>query len=66
MSPGPDTPKDLMDARHYVDEMANPAGMDALTDEAERLGLELEGEPDLTPADVAVQVWLRNRDVLER
>jgi hypothetical protein len=66
MSPGPDMPTSLMDALHYVDEMSDAAGMDALTEEADRLGLKLEGEPDLTPADVAVQLWLHNPDALQR
>jgi len=66
MTPDSDTPKELLDALFFVDEMANPEGMNALLDESQQQGLSLGGNPDPTPADVAVQVWLQNSDVLER
>jgi len=66
MNPEPDAPQELLEALFFVDEMANPTSMDALLEEAERLAIRLDGGADLTPADVAVQVWLRNRDILER
>jgi len=66
MEPGSDAPRQLLEALFFIHEMANPVSMDALLEEAERLGISLDGRPDPTPADVAVQVWLRNSDVLER
>src|SRR5690606_32932472 len=52
-------PEELVEALHYVDAMSTPDGMDGL----------LQALPDLnppwhhwTPADVAVQAWLLDRD----
>ena len=40
--------------------------MDVLLDEAKRKGLQLNGQLDPTAADVAVQVYLRDKALLER
>ncbi len=66
MSPDADTPKGLADALYFIHEMATTEGMDELLNEAEKKGLTLDGNPDPTPADVAVQVWLKDKDLLER
>ncbi|MBW2619542.1 MAG: hypothetical protein JRC92_11770 [Deltaproteobacteria bacterium] len=66
MSPDSDTPDSLADALYFVHEMASAEGMDELPREAERQGLRIDGSPDPAPADVAVQVWLQDRDLLER
>lgn len=66
LSPDAKTPKELIDALYFVDEMATPEGMDALLADAERLKLELGDGDDHTPADVAVQIWLLNKQILER
>lgn len=58
-------PGALIDDLYYVDEMATPAGMDALLEAAQvaKLPLDLDGAP--TPADVAVQVRLLAPGLLE-
>lgn len=66
MSPNESTPRELLDSLFLVDEMSTPEGMDLLLDEATRAGLELELGDDNSPADVAVQVWLFDSDILER
>jgi len=66
LSPDAGTPKELIDALYFVDEMATPAMMDQLLDEAERRGLPIEFATGPSPADVAVQVWLLDRDLIER
>lgn len=66
MSPDSDTPVDLANALYFIHEMATPEGMDALLAAADERGLMLDGNPEATPADVAVQVWLLDRDLLER
>jgi hypothetical protein len=66
MSPDNNTPVDLLNALFLVDEMSTPHGMDALLEAAEMEGLRLDPGPDHSPADIAVQVWLLNRDILER
>ena len=66
MGPDSDTPDALADALYFVHEMASAEGMDELLREAERQSLRIDGSPDPAPADVAVQVWLQDRDLLER
>jgi hypothetical protein len=66
MSPDADTPKGLADALYFIHEMATTEGMDELLNEAEKKGLTMDGNPDPTPADVAVQIWLQDKDLLER
>ena len=59
-------PSTLIDDLYYVDEMATPAGMDALLEAAEAAKVELDLDDDPTPADVAVQVRLRAPALLEQ
>lgn len=63
----PDTgmPKELVDGLYFVHEMSTPEIMEELLEEA---GVLVTCEPgvDPTPADVAIQVWLKDRDLLER
>ncbi len=66
MSPDVKTPKELIDALFFVDEMATTEGMDSLLAEATRQRLKLDPGTDHSPADVAVQVWLLDKDLLER
>ena len=66
MSPDTDTPKDLVDGLFFVHEMSTDEGMDVLLEEAQRNGISLDGKPDPTAADVAVQVFLQDRRLLER
>ncbi len=66
MSPDTDTPKDLVDGLFFVHEMSTDEGMDMLLAEAQRNGISLDGDPDPTAADVAVQVFLQDRELLER
>lgn len=66
MTPDTDTPPDLANALYFIHEMSTPECMDELLALAESNGIKLDGNPDPTPADVAIQVWLQDRDVLER
>jgi hypothetical protein len=59
-------PRDLQEAFFFVNEMATDEGMSGLLEAAEQAGLAILGKPAPTPADVAVQVWLKDRDLLER
>ena len=65
LTPDDEMPPELVDTLYYVDEMATQEGMDALLSAAAAAGLALDGHLE-SPADVAVQVWLRNRGLLER
>ena len=66
MSPDASTPAGLLDALYLVHEMATPESMDVLLQEAEDKGISLDGDPDPTAADVAVQLYLQNKNFLER
>jgi hypothetical protein len=66
MNPDTDTPKGLLDALYFVHEMATPESMDTLLEVAEKNNIPLDDNPDPTAADVAVQIYLKNRDLLER
>ena len=66
MTPDESTPKDLADSIFLVHEMSIPATMNALIEKASACGIPLDPNPDPTPADVATQVYLRDRELLER
>ena len=66
MTPMESTPTDLVDALFLIDEMSSQFGMATLIDATEREGCILEEGDDHTPADIAIQVWLFNPDILER
>ncbi|MBI1900554.1 MAG: hypothetical protein HYS13_05505 [Planctomycetia bacterium] len=63
MSPDESTPKELLDAVYLVDEMSGPEEMNALLEAAD---LPLDSGSDHSPADIAVQVWLLDSEILER
>jgi hypothetical protein len=66
MSPSEETPRELLDALFLVDEMSSHEGMDALIEAAGREGITLDEGDEHSPADIAIQVWLQNSDILER
>jgi hypothetical protein len=59
-------PADLLNVLYLVDEMATPEGADALLEAVFEENLPLDTDQEQTPADVAVQVWLRRPALLER
>lgn len=59
-------PADLREAFYFVHEMATDEGMACLLEAAEEASIEIVGNPAPTPADTAVQVWLKDRELLER
>lgn len=66
VSPDSDTPSDLVNALYYLDEMSTTEAMDTLIPEADQLELEIETNGNATAADIAVQIWIADRSVLER
>ena len=66
MNPDEATPTDLVDALYFVHEMSTADEMDRLLAAAQAAGLTLDETPESSPADIAVQVWLQDRDLLER
>jgi len=59
-------PGEVREAFYFVHEMATDEGMECLLDAAEQAGIEIVGTPAPTPGDTAVQVWLKDRELLER
>ena len=59
------TPADMIEALFHVSEVANDQGMEALLVAASKTGIELP-EGDLTPADLALLIWLYDPDLLRR
>jgi len=66
MSPDENTPDAMLDALFFVDEMSLPAFFDDLMEEARLAGINLGPDDRITPADLAVRVWLHDPDILER
>lgn len=70
MNPDERIPGELVDDLYYVHEMATPDGMDelleAVREQPAGSRVDLDLPPDVTPADVAVQVRLRAPELLER
>ncbi len=64
-APDPSLPPRLIEACHYVADLATPECMDALLAAIAGRGIRLELDGNPTPADVAVEVWLRCREVIE-
>ena len=59
------TPADMIEALSHISETANDQSMESLLLVASKTGIELP-EGDLTPADVALLVWLHDPDLLRR
>jgi hypothetical protein len=60
------TPDEMLDAMYFVDEMSLPPYYDDLLTEAHAAGIDLGASSDIAPADLAVRIWLADRNILER
>ncbi len=65
MKPDDQMPTTMVDALYFVHEMATPEEMDHLIVEAGKQEIELDSDPDTTPADIAAQIWLKDPELLE-
>jgi hypothetical protein len=65
MEPDTAMPRQLMHSVALIHEMANDDAMNALLDGARQRNIPLEVGDDPDPADVAVQMWLKDPDLLE-
>lgn len=65
MSPGVDTPDELLDALYFVDNLADPDCYDRILEECGAAGIDL-GKTDPSPEDLTLRVWLADRNILER
>jgi len=66
LRPQPDTPPELLDALTHIREVATTRDAEFLRDRAREAGVNLPANLRLSPADVAVHLWLERPDVLRR
>jgi hypothetical protein len=66
MTPDATTPDELVHALFLVDEMSFPEATENLLEAAEKNKLSIEDGDEHTAADIAIQVWLGDRTVLEQ
>jgi len=70
ISPDDDTPQALVDALYMIHEMATEDGMQTLLEAIEQMPkddrIAISHASEQTPADVAVQVWLKAPEILDR
>jgi hypothetical protein len=59
-------PSELAEALFYVDELATPQGFDSIQEAIEGTKLDATIDAQTTPADLAIQVWLHDRRIIER
>ena len=64
MSPDNNTPRQLVDALYYINELSTTQGMDLLLTEAESRRVEIELK-NPTPIDVAMRMWIREKEIVE-
>ena len=66
MTPDENIPRDMVEALYIIHEMSTAEAMDELLKDAEIEGIQISDNPEPTPTDVAIQVFLQNRRYLER
>lgn len=66
LAPHGDTPYELVDALTHIDEMATPEGMERLQNAAAIAQIALDPRVDRSPADLALEVWTANPELLRR
>ena len=65
VDPDEEMPADLVDALYLINEMATPEGMEELIESA-GYRIVLDESDEQTPADIATQVFINARHLLER
>lgn len=66
MEPQADMPSYLVDSLYIIHEMSDQHGMDAILEAMEEKGIELAIGDEHEPADVAVQAWIADKDLVEQ
>jgi len=66
LNPDSHTPREMIEALFYINEMSTHEGFDALQEAIAGTDLDVEIGQDTAPADLAVQVWLQEPALLER
>lgn len=66
LRPDESVPEAMVDALFYVHETASKESMEELQDRAQSEGLDVDLDEDPSPADLALQIWLLNPELLRR
>ncbi|MGZ9066246.1 MAG: hypothetical protein ACXW2I_13080 [Burkholderiales bacterium] len=66
ISPDGRVPREMVDALYFVDELADEEGMDALLEAASDASISLHPGSEPTPADVAIEAWLKSPELVKR
>ena len=64
MTPDATTPASMVDALYFVHETCSPADMDDLHDKVQQIGLIIPDDPNSSPVDYAIEVWIADKDVI--
>ncbi|MCC6678134.1 MAG: hypothetical protein IT436_13415 [Phycisphaerales bacterium] len=66
MTPSADTPADLVNALHHITELATTEAADVLMRAARDEGISIESPSDASAADIALQMWMADPDLVCR
>jgi hypothetical protein len=65
LTPDKEMPQELLEALYHIDELATPAGVEALDSAAQVQGIATHQYLDVTPAEIVLQFWLAHRPLVE-
>jgi hypothetical protein len=65
-TPDDGVPDGLIHALYFIHEMSSPVAMDELIDAARLRGIELLGVDEKSPEDLAIEIWLKAPEIVER
>lgn len=66
LTPDEAMPQELIDALYFVDDLGTPARVEALLAAAKSRGIRWKSYLETTPAEVVLQFWLTDRQLVER
>jgi len=66
VAPDRKMPRELLDAIYFIDELATPSGLEALEPAAKAKGIRPAQYLVVTPAELVLQIWLRDPKLVER
>jgi len=66
LNPNTSTPPEMSEALYYINEMSTPEGFDQIQDAIEDTEIDVSIEEDAAYGDMALQVWIQDRDIIER
>ena len=66
LNPDSTTHYDLTEALYYINEATTPDCFNEILAEAKKAGIDQDILPNVTSADLALQVWLKDRTIIEK